>query len=185
MYRIDLEGRLLECFVPGCIEPSFGADFLGDYTKQSQDVSESDMARYALDADIKLNGSNYGQRFKSKYFDSTFNFCLTYNKELIATLGFEIDERTLIVWQIQGIRGQRRPLQPIKWSRALLKYCADWGEKIGVKKIGVVSAEHNLWTATHGHLDRKRGKLLYDVTAKRCGFKKGDDGYYHLELNSI
>ncbi|MCP4599860.1 MAG: hypothetical protein GY847_04845 [Proteobacteria bacterium] len=181
---IDLEGRLLERFIPGCLEPDFGAGFLCDYTKPSQNISGPELARYTLDADIKLNGSNYGQRFKKKYFDSTFNFCLIHDEELIATLGFEIDDRALIVWQIQGVKGQGSKLQPIKWSRALLKYCASWAGKVGATEVNVVSVKHNEWTATHGHLDKDRGRLLYDVTAKRCGFKRGKDGYYRLELSS-
>ncbi len=182
---VDLEGRLLERFIPGCLEPDFGVGFLCDYTKKSTKISEPELARYALDADIKLNGSNYGQRFKKKYFDSTFNFCLTHDDDLIATLGFEIVGRALIVWQIQGVKGQGRRLRPIKWSRALLKYCAGWAKSVGVTEINVVSVEHNQWTATHGHLDKERGKLLYNVTAKRCGFKRDEDGYYHLELSSV
>ena len=181
---IDLEGRLLERFVPECLESDFGAGFLFDYTKQSHDLSESELDRYGLDADIKLNGSNYGQRFRKKYFDSTFNFCLTHDKKLIATLGFEIDGQALIVWQIQGVKGQGSRLRPIKWSRALLKYCEGWARTVGVTEINVVSVEHNQWTATHGHLDKERGKMLYDVTAKRCGYKKDEDGYYRLELSS-
>ena len=179
---MELEDRLLESFEPGCIEPDFGQIRLKSFGKQDRDLAEDEWSRYTLEADLKLNGSNYGQRFKNKYFDATFNFCLAFDGQLIATLGFEVDGDALIIWQIQGMKGEGEKLEPIKWTQALVKYCVEWATGIGVRELFIVSVDHNDWAAKHGHLDPARGKLIYDVTAKRSGFRRTDDGYYRLEL---
>lgn len=175
---LDLQARLLEQFEPGPLEPRFGERFLGAYVKPAATLPPRELARYALAADLKLNGSNYGLRFKQKYFDATFNFCLTFDGELIATLGFEVDAAALLVWQIQGVRGQGARLAPVRWSRALLDYAVGWAVGVGVEEAIVASIDNNEWATRRGHLDRARGKLLYDVTARRCGFHRGADGYY-------
>ncbi len=179
---VNLEYTLLETFEPGCIESGFGAQYLSRFCNQGSRLSEKELSRYTLEADLKLNGSNYGQRFPQKYFDATFNFCLAHDGELVATLGFEIDESAVMIWQIQGVKGKGALLEPFKWGRALVAYCVAWAERMAAEEIFIVSVDHNDWAAQHGHLDRSRGKLLYDVTAKRSGFRRTDDGYYRLSL---
>jgi hypothetical protein len=179
---MDLENKLIEAFKPGCIEPEFGSTDLRRYGKKDTLLPRSEWCRYTLEADLKLNGTNYGQRFKQKYFDTTFNFCLAHDGELIATVGFEIDGDALNIWQIQGVKGQLEWLHPIKWPRALVDYCVHWAAGIGARDAFIVSVDHNAWAARHGHLDPQRGKLLYDVTAKRSGFRRTNDGYYRLAL---
>ena len=175
---LDLEGELYEHFVPGCAEPDFGVEFLRDFAKQSARLTDEAWARYRLDSDVRLNGSNYGQRFRGKYFDAAFNFCLVHDGALVASLGFEIDERSMIVWQIQGVRGQGEHLGPIKWAQALLRYAVRWAREAELDRVYVASVDNNRWAAEHAHLDRNRGKMIYDVTARRCGFSRMDDGYY-------
>ena len=179
---MELEAQLLERFVPGRLEPRFGETLLASYGKHSADLAGEDWSAYALEADVKLNGSHYGQRFARRYFDTTFNFCLTHDGDLVASLGFEIDELAMNVWQIQGVKGAGRWLGPIKWTLALLDYAVSWAHKNGLTKVFVASVDHNDWAAQHAHLDPTRGKLVYDVTAKRCGFRADGGGYYVLAL---
>ncbi len=179
---MKLEDRLLFTFEPGCLEPDFGKTTLTTFGKQGRELEPTTWARYTMEADLKLNGSNYGQRFKSKYFDATFNFCLAFDGRLVATLGFEVDEEAIIIWQIQGMKGEGKRLEPIKWSQALVRYCVNWARGAGVGELFIVGVGHNAWAAKHGHLDPARGKLIYDVTAKRCGFRPTTDGHYRLTL---
>jgi hypothetical protein len=179
---MDFAAELLEGFVPDCIEPRFGADFLADYRKRDAEIDPAEWQRYALDADIRLNGSNFGQRFRGKYFDTTFNFCLTHDGDLIASLGFDVDDEVMNVWQIQGVKGAQRWLRPLKWERGLLQYAVAWGRASALAAITVPSVNQVSWATQHAHLDPRRGKLLYDVTARRCGFHLGDDDYYTLAL---
>ncbi len=179
---MELQDRLLENFEPGCIEPDYGHSRLKFFGKQNCRLTHDEWARYTLESDLKLNGSNYGQRFKSKYFDATFNFCLAHDGRLIATLGFEVDGDAIVIWQIQGRKGEGKPLEPIKWARALVRYCVEWAAENEVRELYIVSVDHNTWAAKHGHLDPARGKLIYDVTAKRSGFRRTADGYYRLIL---
>lgn len=179
---MDLETQLFEHFVPGSLDLHFGSTFLPEYCKQAARLSHDEWDRYALDADLRLNGTNFGQRFKQKYFDTTYNFCLTHQRELIATLGFEPDGRALNIWQIQGVKGQGASLRPIKWERALVQYAVGWARANGAAEVWIPSVDHVEWAAAQGHLDPVRGRLRYDVTAKRCGFRRTDDGYYLLQL---
>ncbi len=179
---MDLEDRLIEAFVPICIEPEYGGRGLREYGKQNNCLTDAEWASYTLETDLKLNGTNYGQRFKFKYFDTTFNFCLAHKGKLIATLGFEIDGDSLNIWQIQGVKGQSEWLHPIKWTLALVAYCVQWAADVGIRAVYIVSVDHNEWAAKHGHLDPERGKLIYDVTARRSGFQRTEDGYYRLDL---
>ena len=66
---MDLHNQLIENFIPSCIEPDFGTNLLVNYKKQSAVSITPDWSSYALECDLKLNSSNYGQRFKFKYFD--------------------------------------------------------------------------------------------------------------------
>ncbi len=68
---MDIETELIADFVPTCIEPEFGAQHLSSYCKQSAQLSHHDLARYTLDADIRYNGTRFGQRFPKRYFDGT------------------------------------------------------------------------------------------------------------------
>jgi hypothetical protein len=179
---MDLETELLGRFEPECIEPRFGPMFLHAFCKKSATVTGEDWLRYRLETDIRLNGSNYGLRFKEKYFDATYNLCLTWDGALVATLGFEVDGAAMNIWQIQGVKGRAEPLRAIKWERALVEYAVAWSRGMGLQEVFIVSVSHHEWASTHGHLDPSRGYMRYDVTARRCGFAATGDGYFRRVL---
>lgn len=141
----------------------------------------------------------YSNVFQRKYYDAPFNFCLVYKEKLIASLGFAPGESQMIVKQIQGVYGQRRKLQPFRWEKALLQYAVKWAQQYNIPEIIVVSAQNNKYNNTHTVIfeekrlirnrilgvvpfDPHRSKMLYDITAQRCGFKLGTDGNYHKIL---
>ena len=179
---MDLETALIGRFEPECVEPRFGPTFLHAFEKKGALLGDDDWQRYRLETDIRLNGSNYGLRFKEKYFDATYNFCLTWDGALVATLGFEIEGAAMNIWQIQGVKGCAEALRAIKWERALVEYAVAWSRRIGVREVFIVSVSHHEWAKTHGHLDPSRGRMRYDVTARRCGFTATGDGYFRREL---
>jgi hypothetical protein len=147
--------------------------------EQVRELPIEELTKYGLKLDVQLNNSHFGKDFRLKYFDTPFNFCLTYEERLIASVGFVPDEGRIFVEQIQGIKGNHEILSPFKWERALVNYVAEWAQKYGIKQVSVTSVDNNKWAHRHGHLDVEQGRMLYNVTAKRSGFKRGDDGDYH------
>jgi len=106
-------------------------------------------------------------------------------------LGF-LREGDVLVGQIQSqktaSKASRLELKNIKWERTLLDITVDWARKVGLPRVLVVPSANNYWlTDSHCQpMKEELGKRLflrYDVTARRCGFKKaGDNLPYLLEL---
>jgi hypothetical protein len=181
---MDAETQTLESFEPGVLDAEFGTRVLGSYRKASSGDGAIGLERYALETDVRLSGTNFGQRFRDKYFDATYNLCLTRDGSLVASLGFDLDGDDMNVWQLQGVRGQAPALRPLRWERALLDRAVEWGRASSVTTVYVASAGHVRWASDPGHLDPTRAKLRYDVTAKRCGFRRNLDDYYELILTT-
>ncbi len=159
----------------------FGIEYLSLFVKKGVKVSEEELENYSLILDLRTDDTFGGFYFREKYFDTMFNFCLTYNKEFIASLGFDVGFRKMCIHQIQGKKGKEKELKPFKWTFALLDYAVSWAESFGLSEVMVVSSKNLGWTRK-GHLDEIQGKLLYDVTAKRSGFEKDSFGNYRLKI---
>jgi hypothetical protein len=170
--------RALDQFEVSADEPDFGVRVLGAYVKKGPVGESADLSAYSLAGDVKLNGTHYGRRFRDRYFDATYNFCLTHGEELVASLGFECDGDELVIWQLQGKKGAAAQLRPIKWQRALVEHALVWAAAQGLTCVTMASVDNVSWARQHGHLDREQGRMIYDVTAKRCGFTRGPEGYW-------
>jgi hypothetical protein len=162
-------------------DDGFGTRVLDRYQKRGIELGK-DLASYCLRSDIRLNGTRYGRRFPERYFDATFNFCLLHDHELIASLGFEVDDESMIIWQLQGKRGAGAALRPLKWERALVQHAVDWARDNDFIEVAMASVDNVSWAAEHGHLNRDQGHMIYDVTARRSGFSRGTDGYWVRSL---
>lgn len=162
------------------------AGMLARFLKQSVPICPETLNRYHIENDLRLNGTRFGQRFRERYFDATYNFCLTYDDKLVASLGFDVDvdDSSMTIWQLQGKKDARDALHPIKWERALVHYAVAWARTHEVSEIAMASVDNVSWAQKHGHLSRDRGRMLYDVTARRSGFTRGDDGYWSLRFDA-
>ena len=178
----DRASRLIGLDNPKAVKPDVKQSSVSEAPQV--EVSQDELKKYGLRLDAQLEESHFGANFRSKYFDTAFNFCLTYGGNLIASVGFNPDEGRIFIEQIQGIKGSYDKLRPFKWERALVDYAVDWAKKHNVGGVGIVSVNNNKWSQRHGHLDREKGKMLYDVTAKRCGFKRDSTGNYSMALTS-
>lgn len=183
--NLQLAGALLE-FQEGRIRRAFGVKYLGRFVKQGVELSDEELGRYALRQDIKLDNGPYGNHFGHKYFDTRFNFCLTYDNQLIASVGFDAAQGRMHIRQIQGIKGSKDQLKPIKWERALASYAVQWAKEHKIPEVSIVSVDNIRWVKIPGHLGREQGRMHYDVTARRIGFKKrGKDGNYVKQLEVL
>ncbi len=177
----ELADALAE-FQDGKIDGQFGIDHLRNFVKQDAALSDAELRRYALQCDMPLEGGHYGLHFINRYFDAPFNFCLTYDCHIIACVGFEAVEKRMFIRQIQGEFGKKNQLKTLKWERALVQYAVKWAERHWVPEVAILSVDNNKWAATYS-LNPTQGKMLYDVTARRCGFSERDpDGNYVRRL---
>lgn len=91
----------------------------------------------------------------------------------------------MVIWQLQGKKGARNLLRPLKWERALVHHALDWARAHGINEVAMTSFDQLSWAAAEGHLDSGRGRMIYGVTARRCGFEKGTGGYCVLRLSDV
>ena len=86
----------------------------------------------------------------------------------IACIGFEINQKDMLVKQIQGVQGMKDQLNHIQWEKFLLKLVEDLALANNFEKVKVIPGNKNKWyNAHHAEIFHMR----YDVTAKRSGFK--------------
>jgi hypothetical protein len=166
------------------IDRSFGK-WLGPFVKAGA-TPNLDLYQLVYESSAEM-GRPRPQRpeYLNVHFDGQFNFCLFYDKEVISWLGFEARDGLLFINQIQGNKPagednhRWEKLRPIKWERALVRYAETWARQYSIPEIGVQGAINNkqplLREDPHAH-------MLYDVTAKRCGFRpiKNDGNYYKV-----
>lgn len=181
--KVSREEPLLKKFFSSHRKYSFATEFITQFTKQSANPKEFKPQRYSISL-------SYGTGLKERklWHDSRYSFVLRYKRFLrgrktIATISFEDHEYSndaLLVKQIQGVENQKRYLQPIKWERMLLNLVINWGRQNGYKSIKVLPSKMSTWNSIR---NTDHGKMLYDVTAKRCGFKMDEYGYFSKDLN--
>ena len=61
-------------------------------------------------------------RFEHINRDAMFNLCLTYNGELLASIGFDVERGRFMIKQIQGVKGNYERLRSLRWQKALINY---------------------------------------------------------------
>ena len=143
---------------------------------------------YFAKPETHCSGFARHQRGWGAYYDATYAFRLTYGLFVGAMTSFNPIEGGIIIHQLQAqtndieYRGVRA-LRQFRWERALVDYIVGWAKTYGIPHVAVQSAEHNNWVID-GKIPFERAKLRYDVTAHRCGFRKGTDGDFHLDLTT-
>lgn len=175
-------------------EYPLGKEILQAFLKQSATPEMLEDRTYIFITDF---GISYSRRFGFvRCYDSSYTFVLAISEKSelkespflellkkylirkkrftteytpLASISFNFEDDTVLVKQIQGVKGRQKELSPLKWERMLLTLTCYWAKQYGYKRIKVRSAENNRWDKIS---DTGHGKLIYDVTAKRCGFKK-------------
>jgi len=105
------------------------------------------------------------------YPDAKFGFVLQKNGAPIASIWFDVlENRVLVIKQIQGKRGCREALAGFRWERMLVRFVVEWTGLHNFKEVRVIRGEHQEW---HRNIPERKKKfyLIYDVSAKREGFK--------------
>lgn len=153
--------------------------FLARYWKSDNDSDRQ--SRFEL---ILTEYKNVGPWVYDEFFrDARYTFHLRYEHATVAGIGFDIvEDKVIVVTQIQGMKGATESLKLLKWERLLLAIVVAWARDQEYKEVRVQRAEKNIWIG-HGN-SRSSFKMHYDVTAKRSGFEFDKElGCFRLTLN--
>ncbi len=153
---------------------------------------------YLLFSERRGEDGHYSKKFKlcyplgSVYYDASYGFVLAARmfsvfKFPVAVIGFGADTNnsTVIIKQIQGVRGAADFLAGIRWEKLLVSVVVDWARLHGAKKVEIIRAQDNFWYNCGDGERMHRMRFHYDVTAKRCGFRLDEKTkLYVLHLTS-
>jgi len=177
----DLLGKFSR-FHDGAVDQEFGTRFLRRFVKKGHGGQIEDFSKYILEFDQRQS-DGFSDRFHLRYLDAEFNMCITHGESLVALLGFEIWDMKMTIQQIQGIRAKASLLSPFRWEKALVTYAVDWARNNDIDEVILVSAKNNSHILAEPPIP-ERYRLRYDVTARRCGFRKDpESGNYILNLD--
>lgn len=141
--------------------------------------ADLDLNRFEL---RRTTTTGYISSDHSFYADGSTTFLLCYKigseSIVVAGIGF-IDatkQNTLVVTQIQGVRGKREYLAPLKWERMLLALVTEWARAKGARVIKVLAGCKNSWFSDSS---KKEFYMRYDITARRSGFRLEEGGEHY------
>ncbi len=157
----------------------FGSGFLSEFLRVGMEERAAELPSMTLEYDrveFKPQGTVYGS-FKTDEvsIDGTYVFLLYKGGENVARLSFDAISGGVHIVQIQSVKGAGEALAPIKWERALIAYVCKWASEWGLEKVEIVSAKNNVWVQDD-HIPYERAHMIYDVSAKRSGFRENADG---------
>ena len=178
--------RFGKAWAPGINIPLF----LEGFRKKG---SQEDLSQYSVRANARLDGGEpfwtgavsgiVDQGFfpctTEIYRDVPYHFILSKKERKIATIGFEAKFGGILVSQLQGIKGNKENLRPLKWPKALLAMLEMWAGENKVPKVMVLPHSRNKYAGVSG--DSNQGRLIYDVTAKRSGYVFDDLGEVYVK----
>ena len=156
-------------------------NFLYGFRKQNS--NGSDFGNY----DIFMNfGKGFidmkeGYRTNDEVFaDGDLQFILTRENIAAGIISLDSFCNGIIANQIQGVKGMKDALAPLKWTRALLNLASRWASLQGIPEMYVLPYERNAYKKVR---DDNAKKLIYDVTAMREGFRyENQTGLYVKKL---
>ncbi|GEM_PF-3137248 len=150
-----------------CLNEKMISDF------KKKDAKNLDLSKYYITRDF---GCGYSKKFNirfgnepsCRYYDAPYTFVLCHKEEKspLASISFEADTDAILVRQIQGVKGQKEKLKPIKWARMLLTLVCEFAAQNEISKVKLTPYVQSSWTEVQSN-----GKMTYDVTAKNCKFK--------------
>jgi len=132
--------KILAEFEAGKIESDFGL-LLMHFAKPSVNVSPEELDRYELELTTPLSCPSI-MGFSDAYFDATYNFCLTYDAELMAIAGFRTWFPGIIIAQIQGMPGTAAQLNPFFFSQALVTKVLYFADQNKIPSVLVPSVDN-------------------------------------------
>lgn len=188
------------------VEEHFGTRVLKEFVRQTAKVSEEELRKYSLQKDLRreivnpmdcqLTEGKFSHRFGNIFFDGKFAFCLRYDKDIIAYICFNPDDKKLVIPQIQGIKGDVERLNRVNWKKALVTTAVKFSHANEIPEIEIISVANSKWAVlTFGYLkeigmypadwDFTKAKTLsekekQELAAKIRKAKQAEDCRIHL-----
>lgn len=156
--------------------------YLTRYCKQDEEIKEEFLYEIRF-----FRGREYPKNLNwggdSIYCDGYYTFALVrrlksdfsfprWFDSVIALISFNISKpkRSLKIVQIQGVKGKRQFLKPLRWEHLLVNIVVDWAKANGFKRVEIQRAEDNKWYQYAYAENQEKLKIRYNVTAERYGF---------------
>ena len=133
-------------------------------------------------SDYQLRGFNRWTDFATRSdrtinniaFDGHYGITLEHNVEegtrVLGLASFTPEEGAIKIVQIQGVKGAQKFMKGLRWEKALVASVCRWAKEYGVPEVRIQPAAKNQWKEIRDN-EEGRGRLRYDVTAERMGFR--------------
>ena len=144
-----------------------------------------------------LQGVGYGYfvvnttvlRLSALYTDAEYGFALENRLPLgpstpLALVTFDLQEcfegSWAVVRQLQGVKGQHKLLNGVRWERMLLDVVTDWARSHKCDGVACIRGQDSAWAYK---VREDKLYLRYDVSARRNGFRYDEkDKLWRLHL---
>ena len=128
--------------------------------------------------------------------DTDHALMLHYGPRVRALIGFDVQEDTIRVRQIQGAYQEKEVLPYIReWDSMLLRVLTDLAQEVGFRQVRVQKAEDNKYWEGHSLINsrhellahQKRLLRRYNESARRNGFQLDEVGRndFVLDLEAL
>ena len=165
-------GRFISGFFKSPIEGKEGQEFLRNRLKKS--ASQKDIENFSvIKRFLPWGAYSHGPHKERIWPDTPLHLILRNEDRYVSDLGFDFRDNSILVSQIQGVRGNQKALKSVYWSQALLDMVTDWAGKQGLEKAYVMPSKRSKWETVKENVSG--AYLLYDKTAKKNGFKYNKD----------
>lgn len=147
--------KALREFKSYSVEDDFGTRVLKEFVRQTAKVSEEELRKYSLQKDLRMEivhpidcqgtEGKFSHRFGNIFFDGKFAFCLRYDKDIIAYICFNPDDKKLVIPQIQGIKGDVERLNKVNWKKAIVTTAVKFSSANEIPEVEIISVANNKW----------------------------------------
>ena len=98
--------------------------------------------------------------------------------EIVDKMGYTV----LYKKEARETRIQQEFISDLRWEKLLVKSVEKILRELGVENVAIQSAENNYYIQKIKYYSMENAKIRYNVTAKRLGYKLGEDGDFHKKL---
>ncbi len=151
---------------------------------------------YTLDFSASRKRGRH-EEYPEIYWETKYGFVLCVQDGFlrntpIASIGFDIRKKHIIVRQLQGVKGMKDCLSPIHWEQLLLRIVVKFARELGMESVHVRSARNSDYhpsespetlrglSAEECNARVLRFHLVYDKAPQKCGFKWNEDTRTHM-----
>ena len=140
-----------------------------DIDKRIERIKCKDFSDFTIERHFGRGKYIHDSKCNKIYGGTNFQFILCEKGLFSACLGFEFYKKdSILIPQIQGVKGRGKSLESIRWPNALLNLTTEWARKLDLSEIMVLPHDRSFWPIVE--LNKKGAKMYYDITAKREGF---------------